>query len=165
MPVGIAEAAGGVVGVLEVAAGGPRAPQRSHQLGRLHPVAGLGVDRHGHVDAPGDPRGRGEHLVARRTLVVLVAERARPRRRCVVATTGNPAATTALAVATSQAFGSRRGSPGRCSDRSRSHRPWRSVVGEVVMSEISGTLTAAGCHPAARVKRSAETRSPSRQTL
>ena len=34
----------------------------------------------------------------------------------VVATTGNPAATTALAVATSQAFGSRRGSPGRCSD-------------------------------------------------
>ena len=75
MPVGIAEAAGGVVGVLEVAAGGPGGPQRSHQLGRLHAVAGLGVDRHGHVDAPRDPRGRGEHLVGRRTLVVLVAER------------------------------------------------------------------------------------------
>ena len=75
MPVGIAEAAGGVVGVLEIAAGGPGAAQRSDQLGGLHPVAGLGVDRHGHLDAPGDPRGRSEHLVARRTLVVLIAER------------------------------------------------------------------------------------------
>ena len=75
MPVGIAEAAGGVVGVLEVAAGGPGDPQRGHQLGRLHAVAGLGVDRHGHLDAPCDPRGRGEHLVGRRTLVVLIAER------------------------------------------------------------------------------------------
>ena len=75
MPAGIAEAAGGVVGVLEVAAGGSRGPQRSHQLGRLHAVAGLGVDRHGRLDAPCDPRGRGEHLVGRRTLVVLVAER------------------------------------------------------------------------------------------
>src|SRR5579884_307152 len=52
----------------------------------------------------------------------------------VVATTGNPAATTALAVATSQAFGSRRGAPGRCSDRSRSHRLWSSLACEVVMS-------------------------------
>ena len=34
VPRGIAEAAGGVVGVLEVAAGGPGVPQRSHQLGR-----------------------------------------------------------------------------------------------------------------------------------
>ena len=54
---------------------GAHAPQRSHQLDRLHPVAGLGVDRHGHIDAPGHPRSRGEHLVGRRTLVVLVAER------------------------------------------------------------------------------------------
>src|SRR3954454_19801031 len=53
----------------------------------------------------------------------------------VVATTGNPAATTALAVATSHAFGSRRGSPGRWSDRSRSHRLSRSVAaGEVDMA-------------------------------
>ena len=75
MPLGIAEAAGGVVAVLEVAAGGPRAPQRSHQLGRLHAVPGLSVDRHGHLDTACDPRGRGEHLVGRRTLVVLIAER------------------------------------------------------------------------------------------
>ena len=83
VPVGIAKAAGGVVGVLEVAAGGSRGPQRSHQLGRLHAVAGLGVDRHGHLDAPCDPRGRGEHLVGRRTFAVLIANsRAwRPRRR------------------------------------------------------------------------------------
>jgi hypothetical protein len=51
----------------------------------------------------------------------------------VVATTGNPAATTALAVATSQAFGSSSGAPGRCSDRSRSQRLWRSAVCEAVM--------------------------------
>ena len=75
VPIGIAETAGGVVAVLEVAADGPGAPQGGHQLGRLHPVAGLGVDRHGHIDAPCDPRGRGEHLVGRRTLVVLIAER------------------------------------------------------------------------------------------
>jgi len=75
VPVGIAEAAGGVVGVLEIAAGGPGALQRSDELGGLHPVAGLGVDRHGHVDAPGDPCGRGEHLIAWRTLVVLIAQR------------------------------------------------------------------------------------------
>jgi DNA-binding CsgD family transcriptional regulator len=75
VPVRIAEAADGVVAVLEIAAGGPGAPQRSDQLGGLHPVAGLGVDRHGHLDAPGDPRGRGEHLVGRRTLMVLIAER------------------------------------------------------------------------------------------
>ena len=49
-----------------------------------------------------------------------------------------PAATTALAVATSQAFGNRRGAPGRCSDRSRSHRLWRSVVCEVAMSRLYG---------------------------
>ena len=75
VPGGITEAAGGVVAVLEVAPGGPDGPQRGHQRGRLHPVAGLGVDRHGHLDAPGDPRGRGEHLVGRRTFVVFVAER------------------------------------------------------------------------------------------
>jgi hypothetical protein len=73
--VGIAEAADGVVGVLEVAAGGPGAPQRSDQFGGLHPVAGLGVDGHGHIDAPCHPRGRGEHLAGRRTLLVLIAER------------------------------------------------------------------------------------------
>ena len=72
---GIAQSAGGVVGVLEVATGGAREPQRRHQIGRFHPVAGLGVDRHGHLDVPCDPRGRGEHLVRRRTLVVLIAKR------------------------------------------------------------------------------------------
>ena len=64
-----------MVGVLEVAAGRPGGPERSHQLGRLHPVPGLGVDRYGHVDTSRDPRGRGEHLLGRRTLVILVAER------------------------------------------------------------------------------------------
>jgi hypothetical protein len=64
-----------VVAVLEVAAGCTRAPQRGHQLGGLHAVTGLGVDRHGHLDTPCDPRGRAEHLAARRTLVVLIAER------------------------------------------------------------------------------------------
>jgi hypothetical protein len=75
LPVGIAQPARRVIGVLEVEAGGPHAPQGSDQLGRLDPVAGLGVDRHGHLDAARDPRGRGEHLVGRRVLVVLVAER------------------------------------------------------------------------------------------
>src|SRR4029077_3676832 len=50
------------------------------------------------------------------------------RRARGVATTGKPAATTALAVATSQAFGSRRGAPGRGNDRSWSHWLWGSVV-------------------------------------
>ena len=77
LPVGVME--GAVVAVLEVAAGGPGAPQRRHQLGGLHPVAGLGVDGHGHVDPVGDPRGRGEHLVRRR-VVVLIAEGRRHRR-------------------------------------------------------------------------------------
>ena len=127
VPVGIAKAAGGVVGVLEVAAGGPCAPQRSHQLGGLHPVAGLGVDRHGHLDAPGDPRGRGEHLVARRALVVLIAERR-----------GHAGAGGRDHGKSSRDDGSRRGHipsvrkqegpPGRCSDRSRSHWLWRSAV-------------------------------------
>lgn len=75
MAAGIAQAAVGVVGVLEVAAGGPSALQRGGQVGGLHPVARLGVDGHGHLDAPGDPRGRGEHLVGWRTLLVVVAER------------------------------------------------------------------------------------------
>ena len=76
MPLGVAETAGGVVRVLEVAAGGPGAAQPGHQLGRLHAVARLGVDGHGHIDPPDDPRGSGEHLIGRRTLVVLVAQRA-----------------------------------------------------------------------------------------
>ena len=75
MPVWVTQAAGGVVAVLEVAAGDPDAAQRSHQLRRVHPVAGLGVHGHGHVDTPRDARGRGEHLVDWRTLVILVAER------------------------------------------------------------------------------------------
>ena len=75
MPVGIAEAAGGVVGVLDVAAGGSYVSECSHELDRLHAVAGLGVDCHGHVDALRDPRGSGEHLIGGRTLVILVAER------------------------------------------------------------------------------------------
>jgi hypothetical protein len=31
-------------------------PQRSNELGRLHAVASLGVDRHGHLDTICDPR-------------------------------------------------------------------------------------------------------------
>jgi hypothetical protein len=49
VPLGIAEAAGGVVGVLQVAAGGPGASEGRHQLGRLHSVPGLGVHRHGNL--------------------------------------------------------------------------------------------------------------------
>src|SRR5262249_40143409 len=52
----------------------------------------------------------------------------------VVATTGNPAATTALAVAASQAFGSGSGSPGRCSDPSSSQRLRSSVVCKVLIA-------------------------------
>ena len=61
----------------------------------------------------------------------------------MVATTGNPAATTALAVATSQAFGSRRGAPGRCSDRSRSHRLCSSVSVRGACDEPTPPLDAA----------------------
>jgi hypothetical protein len=53
----------------------PAAPARRDELCGLHSVAGLGVDRHRHVDAPCDQRRRGEHLVGRRTLVILVAQR------------------------------------------------------------------------------------------
>jgi hypothetical protein len=74
---GVAEASGGVLGVLEIAADGPGVPERSHHRARLHAVAGFGVDGHRHLDAPRDPRGGGEHLVGRRTLIVLVAERGR----------------------------------------------------------------------------------------
>src|ERR1700755_1991908 len=52
----------------------------------------------------------------------------------VVAPAGTPVATTARAEATSQAFGSRTGTPGRWSERRRSHRLWRSAVWEPVMS-------------------------------
>ena len=71
----VAQLAGGVVGVLEVAAGRPRLLQPGHEIGGLHPIAGLGVDGHGDVDTCGDPRGGSEHLVAGRPLVILIAER------------------------------------------------------------------------------------------
>ena len=64
-----------MVSVLEVAAGRAHEPQHAHKVGGRHPVAGLGVDGHWYVDAQCDPRARGEHLVARRTLVVFIAER------------------------------------------------------------------------------------------
>jgi hypothetical protein len=48
--------------------------QRGDQFGGPHPVAALGVDGHRHLDAPGDPRGRGEHLAGRGTLLVVIAE-------------------------------------------------------------------------------------------
>ena len=75
MLVGIAHVSGGVVRVLQVAACGSQAPQRRDQLRGLQPVAGLGVDRHGHVYAPCDPRGGSEHLLGRRALLVLIAKR------------------------------------------------------------------------------------------
>ena len=74
LPVGIAQPAGGVVGVLEVAAGEPGAAQQRHELGRVHVVAGLGVDGHGHIDVACDARGRAEHVIARRIRVIFVAE-------------------------------------------------------------------------------------------
>ena len=71
----VAQLAGGVIGVLEVAAGRPHRLQPGHEIGRLHPIAGLGIDRHWDVDSCGDPRGGSEHLVAGRPLVILIAER------------------------------------------------------------------------------------------
>ena len=65
---------GAVVGVLQVAPRGTHRVQRSHHLCGLHAVAGLGVDRDGHLDAPDDPPGRGEHLVGRCALTVLEAD-------------------------------------------------------------------------------------------
>src|SRR3954451_22581586 len=73
----------------------------------------------------------------------------------VVATTGKPAETTARAVATSQAFGSRSGAPGRCSDRSRSHRLSRSMAGEVVMWRTYADI---GDHASARLDAAAHAR-------
>src|SRR6516164_3305339 len=46
----------------------------------------------------------------------------------VVATTGNPAETTARAVAASHTFGSSKGVPGLCKDRKWLHRLRRSIV-------------------------------------
>src|SRR5256885_2015222 len=54
----------------------------------------------------------------------------------VVATAGKPAASTTLAVAASQAFGSTTGSPGTCSERSESHWRWRSDT----CRSLTGTL-------------------------
>jgi hypothetical protein len=145
--VGIAEAAGGVVTVLEVASGGSHAPQRSHQLGRLHAVTGLCVDRHGHLDAPRDPRRRGEHLVARRRLVVLIAESG-----------GDAAAGGRDHRKSGRDHGSRRGNiPGVRKQERFTRAMQRS-------QQVAGIYDC-GCHPATPVKSSFETRSPSRQTL
>jgi hypothetical protein len=67
--------AGRVNGVLEVASRSSSVSKRGHKRFRLHPVAGLGIDRHWDVDAPRDPRGGREHLRGGSPFVVLVAER------------------------------------------------------------------------------------------
>src|SRR5918994_756879 len=80
----IAQLTGRMVGVLEVAARRPDLPQVGYKVGGLDPIAGLGVDRHGHLDGCRDAPGGSEHLVTGRPLVVLVAERgghAAARRR------------------------------------------------------------------------------------
>ena len=59
--------------------------------------------------------------------MVLVPQRG-GNAQLVVATTGNPAETTARAVAASHTFGSSKGVPGLCKDRKWLHRFRRSVV-------------------------------------
>jgi len=59
--------------------------------------------------------------------VVLVPQRG-GNAQLVVATTGNPAETTARAVAASHTFGSSKGVPGLCKDRKRLQRLRRSIV-------------------------------------
>ena len=76
--------AGGVVGVLDVAAHRPGIGETPEEFRRRKAVAALGVDRDRHVHRLRDPRGRREHLLVRRLVAVRVAERGRDgdRTRC-----------------------------------------------------------------------------------
>ena len=67
--------AGGVVGVLEVAADRAGVEQPARQLGAGQAVARLGVDGHRDAHRLGDARGGGEHLVGGRLLAVGEPER------------------------------------------------------------------------------------------
>ena len=93
-----------VVGVLEIAAGGPGVPQRRDQLGR---APSRSRPRRRPSPAPRPPRRSARpRRASRRPALRGPRSRApRPRPRCLVATTGSPAATTACAVATSHTFG------------------------------------------------------------
>src|SRR5581483_10538974 len=64
----VAQAAGGVIAVFEVATGGAELVQSLHQGLGLQVVAALGVDGDRHVHAGGDPGGGGQHLVGRRAV-------------------------------------------------------------------------------------------------
>jgi hypothetical protein len=67
----------GVVRVLDVQAHRARRLDARRELGVVEPVAGLHVGRHGHRDGAGDARDGREHLLDRRLLAVLVAQRLR----------------------------------------------------------------------------------------
>jgi hypothetical protein len=76
---GVGQSARTVVGVFQVAADRADLQQPVHQFPRRHAVSRLGVhgDRNRHH--PGNPPGRGEHLLPRRALAVGVAEHRRDR--------------------------------------------------------------------------------------
>ena len=71
----VAQAAGGVIGVLEVAADGARAEQAGDEGMGVEPVAGLAVGGDRHVDGGHDARERGEGLLGGDVAAVVVAER------------------------------------------------------------------------------------------
>ena len=72
---GVAQGAGGVVGVLEVAAHGAGAEQPLDEGVRTQAVAGLAVGGHRHVDGGDDAPERGEGEVGGDVAAVGVAER------------------------------------------------------------------------------------------
>jgi hypothetical protein len=63
-----------VIGVLKVAANGPRVQELVDQVFGREPIATLDVCRHRHRHAPRDPGDDSERLAHRHRIVVLVAE-------------------------------------------------------------------------------------------
>nr|WP_240394188.1 hypothetical protein [Desertimonas flava] len=70
----VAQPAGAVIRVFEVAPGRASPPERVDQLGRAQSVAGLCVHGDRDVDAADDPGRSRQHLVAGRALVIFVPE-------------------------------------------------------------------------------------------
>lgn len=108
-----------MVGIFEVAADHSSRKEAVRELGGWESVAGLDVGRHRHRHYLDDPRHRGEHRVDGRPFSIAIAE-ALGDGVLAVATARNPAASTAPALAGSQAFGRTSGRPGtwrlrRCS--------------------------------------------------
>ena len=123
----VAQAAGGGIGVLEVAADRAGAEQAVHERRGREAVAGLAVGGHRHVDGRDDPPQRGEGLVGGEWPPSAYPS-ASATPTLVVASAGASAAS-ALALAASHALRSTSGVPGRCSARSASARAARSAHG------------------------------------